>query len=55
MIKKSSILAAVAAVTAGTLALSTPANAAREGSQRSIGHGVKCYTVLGVRVCFKGP
>lgn len=55
MIKKLSTFAAAAALIGGaSLALSTPAQAAREGSQQSVGHGIKCYTVAGTRICFKG-
>lgn len=52
MFKKILTAAAVASLALGGMAISAPAQA-REGAQ-SIGHGIKCYYYLGVRICYKG-
>lgn len=53
MLKKTITAAAAAAMLAGGVAVLAPAAQAREGAQ-SIGGGIKCYYVLGVRYCYKG-
>jgi hypothetical protein len=53
MVKKILTGLAIATLAAsGTVALSAPAQA-REGAT-SVGHGVKCYWVLGVQFCYRG-
>lgn len=53
MIKKALTGAAIVGTVLGSLALTAPAAQAGEG-RTSIGHGIKCYYVLGVQYCYKG-
>lgn len=52
MFKKALTGAALAATALASFAITAPAQA-REGAT-SVGHGIKCYYVLGVQVCYKG-